>query len=111
MGVLSDSIKFFHLLTNIFQYENNDEDVDIEKLKPISDIDNIAKHFFSTDERTCLQKLEGIEKDINFFEIWTILSTAVRDNGKRGLSIIGVKSPPPPCKVIFCTPPLFTTQL
>lgn len=45
--------------------------IDVEKLRPMSDVEGIAERFFSEHESRQLQSLPAPEKQAGFFNLWT----------------------------------------
>jgi 4'-phosphopantetheinyl transferase len=45
--------------------------VDIEKVRPLVDMETIARRFFSADEYAALMSLPGIDQPIAFYRCWT----------------------------------------
>jgi 4'-phosphopantetheinyl transferase len=60
--------------------------IDLEYIRPIDDIDSLAKHFFSEQEYTVLRKLPESERQIAFFNCWTRKEAYIKATG-QGLSL------------------------
>ncbi|MBM3814391.1 MAG: 4'-phosphopantetheinyl transferase superfamily protein [Acidimicrobiia bacterium] len=59
--------------------------VDIEKIRPIEDLDNIARRFFCTREFESIRRTSGQERVDSFFRCWTRKEAFIKADG-RGLS-------------------------
>jgi 4'-phosphopantetheinyl transferase len=60
--------------------------IDIEKIKKISDMSLVAKHFFSKAEQQYFESFITQKKDQIFYEIWTQKESLIKANG-GGLSL------------------------
>jgi 4'-phosphopantetheinyl transferase len=60
--------------------------IDVEKIKPIPDIEQIAKRFFSTGEQDDLSSLSGPEKVTAYYKCWTRKEAVIKACGE-GLSM------------------------
>ncbi len=60
--------------------------IDLEYMRPIDDIDSLAKHFFSEPEYTVLRKLPESQKQVAFFNCWTRKEAYIKATG-QGLSL------------------------
>ncbi len=60
--------------------------VDVEWARPLKDLMDMAKHFFSADEREVLAGMPAAERHIPFFHIWTRKEALIKGHG-LGLSM------------------------
>ncbi len=60
--------------------------IDIERLRPVSEVEQIAKRFFSTREYEELRALPPSQQQDAFFRYWTLKEAYVKATG-RGLSL------------------------
>jgi 4'-phosphopantetheinyl transferase len=60
--------------------------VDVEQIRPISDMDQIAARFFSASERQDLDSLSGSERVDAFYRCWTRKESVIKAYGE-GLSM------------------------
>ncbi len=59
-----------------------DVGVDIEHVRTITNIDMIAKRYFTADEYTLVSSCSGEEKLATFFDIWTLKEACLKTTGK-----------------------------
>jgi 4'-phosphopantetheinyl transferase len=59
--------------------------IDVEKVRAMPDLEQIAAHFFAPDERTSLSRLPDAEKTMAFFGYWTSKEAYLKAHG-GGLS-------------------------
>jgi 4'-phosphopantetheinyl transferase len=60
--------------------------IDLEYIRPIDDIEQLAKHFFSEQEYTVLRKLPESQRQVAFFNCWTRKEAYIKATG-QGLSL------------------------
>ena len=60
--------------------------VDVEKIRPVRDLKDLANRFFSVDEREKLNKLDAEDLHSAFFRCWTRKEAYIKGKGE-GLSI------------------------
>lgn len=59
--------------------------IDIEHVRPMEDVDDFARQFFSDDESALIRSLSGHQKWDFFFKLWTCKEALLKANGS-GLS-------------------------
>ena len=55
--------------------------VDVERIRPVPEIEGIAASFFSVTERDALLKLPGSERQVGFFNCWTRKEAYIKATG------------------------------
>ena len=68
--------------------------VDVERVRPIDDIDSIAKHFFSPSEKALLLSQPPNEKLHSFYRIWTLKEALLKALGiglTQGAGLFGIR--------------------
>lgn len=80
--------------------------VDLERIVPVVELEQIANRFFSDREKTALQALAGDEQHETFFKIWTAKEAYLKACEKslaNPLSVVDVPVEPiAPCSLRIC---------
>ncbi len=66
--------------------QNREIGIDIEYMRPISDLEQLAKRFFSASEYLAIQKLPHHQQPVAFFNCWTRKEAYIKATGK-GLTL------------------------
>ncbi|MBW2580370.1 MAG: 4'-phosphopantetheinyl transferase superfamily protein [Deltaproteobacteria bacterium] len=84
-GKLCFSMSHSHGLALYVIGWNRNVGIDVEKIRPLHEVEPIARRFFSTSEATAIQKLPESQKMLGFFNCWTRKEAYLKATGD-GLS-------------------------
>jgi len=65
----------------LFAFADREVGIDVERLAPTSDMEQVAAHFFSVDEVVAFGQLAGLERTRFFFRTWVRKEAYVKATG------------------------------
>ena len=65
----------------LFAFADREVGIDVERLAPTSDMEQVATHFFSSDELRAFRRLSGRERTRFFFRTWVRKEAYVKATG------------------------------